>query len=117
MGSNKILTFGESGTNIQNDAEYQASSERTSGNTLNSIANSALINKVLKQTSAVANAIGQIVAQNNNFDAEDTNPSNIAVGLANAFQNIHKASNVITSASATWSLTFAETIDCLLTLK
>lgn len=109
MAENKILKFAENATNIQTDAEYQSNTERTNGNTLNSIADSALMNKVLKQVSSVAWAIGQIVA-NAGQNADDADPSAIITGLTNVFQSIKRA-NTVTTSSATWVLTFDSALD------
>ena len=85
MGQNKLLPFNPNNQNILTDAAYQASSERLNGNTKGSTANSELVNKALKQAGAVANAIGQIVTINNGPDADDSKPSDIALGM---FQNL-----------------------------
>ena len=109
MGQNKLLPFNPNNQNILTDAAYQASSERLNGNTKGSTANSELVNKALKQAGAVANAIGQIVTINNGPDADDSKPSDIALGM---FQNLKSTYHASFSAAddGTWNLTIADAL-------
>lgn len=107
MGLNKLLTFAQSSTNILSDSEYQTDSERASGNILSSIARSKLINKVLKQTAAVANAIGSIIANNTSLDATDTDASNLALGITLALKKLYVATFSYTSDNI-WNFTISD---------
>ena len=115
MGQNKLLPFNPNNQNILTDAAYQASSERLNGNTKGSTANSELVNKALKQAGAVANAIGQIVTINNGPDADDSKPSDIALGM---FQNLKSTYHASFSVAddGTWNLTIADALSSSQTL-
>lgn len=109
MGQNKLLPFNPNNQNILTDAAYQASSERLNGNTKGSTANSELVNKALKQAGAVANAIGQIVTINNGPDADDSKPSDIALGLFQNLKSTYHASFVVDDTGV-WNLTIADSL-------
>lgn len=109
MGQNKLLPFNPNNQNILSDAAYQASSERLNGNTKGSTASSELVNKALKQSSAVANAIGQIVTINNGPNADDSNPSDIALGLFQNLKSTYHASFTVAD-SGVWNLTIADSL-------
>ena len=109
MGQNKLLPFNPNNQNILSDAAYQASSERLNGNTKGSTASSELVNKALKQSSAVANAIGQIVTINNGPNADDSNPSDIALGLFQNLKSTYHASFAVADTGV-WNLTIADSL-------
>lgn len=115
MGQNKLLPFNPNNQNILTDAAYQASSERLNGNTKGSTANSELVNKALKQAGAVANAIGQIVTINNGPDADDSKPSDIALGMFQNLKSTYHASFSV-AADGTWNLTIADALSSSQTL-
>lgn len=109
MGQNKLLPFNPNNQNILSDAAYQASSERLNGNTKGSTASSELVNKALKQAAAVANAVGQIVTINNGPNADDSNPSDIALGLFQNLKSTYHASFSVAD-SGVWNLTIADSL-------
>lgn len=109
MGQNKLLPFNPNNQNILSDAAYQASSERLNGNTKGSTASSELVNKALKQSAAVANAIGQIVTINNGPNADDSKPSDIALGLFQNLKSTYHASFVVADTGV-WNLTIADSL-------
>lgn len=109
MGQNKLLPFNPNNQNILSDAAYQASSERLNGNTKGSTASSELVNKALKQSAAVANAIGQIVTINNGPNADDSKPSDIALGLFQNLKSTYHASFTVADTGV-WNLTIADSL-------
>lgn len=73
MATNKILKFAELDTtsNLLTDAEYLADAQRVVGNQPG-VARSKLVNKALRQSSVVAAAIAQFIADNQLLDVEDS---------------------------------------------
>ena len=76
-GTNKIYTFAQEAetTNMLTDVQYEVDIQRLSGN-VPGIARQALVNKALKQSSAIAHALAQFAAEN------DVNVDDTAEGMA-----------------------------------
>lgn len=86
-GVNKILEFcaTDTGTNLLTDAAYAADAQRPIGNQPG-IARSPLVNKSLRQTSVIAAALAQFIADNQGADVTDSlTPTAIAAMLVTAF--------------------------------
>lgn len=80
MATNEILPFcaTDTGTNLLTQAEYDADSQRPIGNQPG-VARSKLVNKVLKQSSLLAAALAQYLADKQATDiTDDMTPSAIA---------------------------------------
>lgn len=86
MANNEILPFAgtDTGTNLLTQAEYNADSQRPIGNQPG-VARSKLVNKVLRQTSLIAAAVAQFLA---NRQANDITDSLTPATLAGYFLNV-----------------------------
>lgn len=73
MATNEILQFAENdtGTNLLTQAEYLADAQRPIGNQPG-VARSKLVNKVLRQSSLIAAAVGQFIAEGQANDVVDS---------------------------------------------
>lgn len=73
MATNEILTFAgtDTGTNLLTQAEYTSDSQRAIGNQPG-IARSKLVNKAMRQTSLVAAALAQYIANRQGSNVVDT---------------------------------------------
>lgn len=80
-GTNSILQFGATCTNILTQALYNSDTQRPLGNQ-SGVARSPLINKVLKQGSLMATGLAQFIADGQANNIDDTlTPANIAAYL------------------------------------
>lgn len=80
MATNEILRFAETntGTNLLTQAEYLADTQRLVGNQPG-VARSKLVNKALRQSSLIAAAVAQFIADNQANNVVDTaTPADIA---------------------------------------
>lgn len=73
MATNEILQFAETdtGTNLLTQAEYLADAQRPIGNQPG-VARSKLVNKALRQSSLIAAAVAQFIADNQTNNVVDT---------------------------------------------
>lgn len=79
-GTNNFQVFGSSNMNMMSDADYIASTERVSGVQSGTIANPLLANKIWYQTSIMAAAIAQFIA-NQGINVDDTNLNNLVTTI------------------------------------
>lgn len=90
MATNEILTFAatDNGTNLLTQAEYNADSQRPIGNQPG-VARSKLVNKAMRQSSLIASAIAQFLAnrQSNNI-TDSLTPATIAGYMETAISNL-----------------------------
>jgi hypothetical protein len=99
MATNEILPFcgTDTGTNLLTQAEYDADSQRPIGNQPG-VARSKLVNKVLKQSSLLAAALAQYLADKQATDiTDDLTPSAIAALI----DSVISASITVPDASTT----------------
>jgi len=82
-GTNKFLVFDENVGNIETDEQYAIDSQRIGG-VSTGVAPSALHNKLYRQVSIMAAAIGQVIA-NQNQNASDADLTTLANALTAAF--------------------------------
>ena len=90
MATNEILQFAETdtGTNLLTQAEYLADAQRPIGNQPG-VARSKLVNKALRQSSLIAAAVAQFVADNQANNVVDTaDPVDIAGWIEVAVRSI-----------------------------
>lgn len=90
MATNEILQFAETdtGTNLLTQAEYLADAQRPIGNQPG-VARSKLVNKALRQSSLIAAAVAQFIADNQSNNVVDTaDPANIADWIEAAVRSI-----------------------------
>ena len=85
MATNEILQFCATDTksNLLTQAEYEADGERIIGNQPG-IARSKFVNKVLRQTSAVAAGLGEFIKNGGNDCTDSQAPAIIASGIENS---------------------------------
>ena len=85
MATNEILQFCATDTksNLLTQAEYEADGERIIGNQPG-IARSKFVNKVLRQTSAVAAGLGEFIKNGGNDCTDAQAPAVIASGIENS---------------------------------
>jgi len=86
MATNKILKFAEMDTtaNLLTDSEYSADAQRIVGNQPG-VARSKLVNKALRQSSAIAAAVAQFIADNQLSDVKDSDSTaDLAIMFGNA---------------------------------
>lgn len=90
MATNEILQFAETdtGTNLLTQAEYLADAQRPIGNQPG-VARSKLVNKALRQSSLIAAAVAQFIADNQANNVVDTaTPADIADWIEAAVRSI-----------------------------
>lgn len=90
MATNEILQFAETdtGTNLLTQAEYLADAQRPIGNQPG-VARSKLVNKVLRQSSLIAAAVAQFIADNQTNNVVDTaTPADVADWIEAAVRSI-----------------------------
>lgn len=90
MATNEILPFAstDTGTNLLTQAEYAADTQRLIGNQPG-VARSKLVNKALRQSSSIAAAVAQFIANNQANNVVDTaDPADIANWLEAAVRSI-----------------------------
>ena len=90
MATNEILQFAETdtGTNLLTQAEYLADAQRPIGNQPG-VARSKLVNKALRQSSLIAAAVAQFIADNQANNVVDTaDPADIADWIEAAVRSI-----------------------------
>lgn len=89
MAANDILRFADNdtGTNLLTQAEYLVDPQREIGNQPG-IARSKLVNKVLRQSSLIAAAVAQFIANNQAIDVtDDLDPADLVTYLTEALGN------------------------------
>lgn len=89
MAANQILPFADNdtGTNLLTQAEYLADPQREIGNQPG-IARSKLVNKVLRQSSLIAAAVAQYMANNQAVDiTDDLTPADLVNYLTTSLGN------------------------------
>lgn len=102
-GTNKILEFAatDTGTNLLSDTAYAADAQRSTGNQPGT-ARSPLVNKALRQTSLIAAAVAQFIADNQANDVVDTaTPATIESYFLAAINAITSASVLAKTATYT----------------
>ena len=82
-GKSNFKIFAESATEILNDADYEASTQRTNGVTPG-IASPNLHNKLYRQATIMATALAQVIAEKG-FTAMDTAYSLLVAGIKHTF--------------------------------
>lgn len=90
MATNEILQFAETdtGTNLLTQAEYLADAQRPIGNQPG-VARSKLVNKALRQSSLIAAAVAQFIADNQTNNVVDTAaPADVADWIEAAVRSI-----------------------------
>jgi hypothetical protein len=90
MATNEILQFAgtDTGTNLLTQAEYLADAQRSIGNQPG-VARSKLVNKALRQSSLIAAAVAQFIADNQANNVVDTAaPADIADWIEAAVRSI-----------------------------
>lgn len=90
MATNEILQFAETdtGTNLLTQAEYLADAQRPIGNQPG-VARSKLVNKALRQSSLIAAAVAQFIADNQTNNVVDTAaPADIADWIEAAVRSL-----------------------------
>ncbi len=109
MATNNILQFGASSTSILSQSAYNTDADRTYGNGYSTgVARSALVNKVLLQTSTMSSALAQFivnkaVANVNDTDSVSTVEGNIEAAITamiNATAATQGGNNVFTGANS-----------------
>jgi hypothetical protein len=106
--SNEILPFcaTDSGSNLLTQAEYTASSDRTSGNKPG-VASAKLNNKALRQSSFIAAQLAQLVANTTGADVLDDNSNaRILAQLTAALSNIAPNLTKYLSGSGNFNLCY-----------
>lgn len=83
MASNNFLPWGDSAGNIMSNADYESNIQRTDGVELG-LADPALHNRLYRQVSLMAAAIGQIIADSG-LDANDGNMAELVSALKKVF--------------------------------
>ena len=83
MATNKFLVFDENGSEMMSDADYQAASQRING-VVPGLAEPTMHNKLYRQTSIMAAAIGRVLAQYN-LDALDNDVAALAANIKSLF--------------------------------
>lgn len=86
MATSNIEIFNQTFQNAVTDVEYQSDAQRLNG-VVPGIARSNLHNKLFRQTSVIAYAVGQTIL-NEGFDCLDTSPPDIVANLKSAIANI-----------------------------
>jgi hypothetical protein len=71
-GTSHILPFATSNTYVMSQTDYSAAGERTSGNVPGTRANSALVNKALRQCAAMSGVLAKFIADNTEFTVIDS---------------------------------------------
>lgn len=84
MGTNNFLVFNPAAANQETDVVYASDPLRTGGAPVDAIVPSPLLNKVLHQTSAIAQAIGQLLADVTGQTINDSNVTTLLQQLAMA---------------------------------
>lgn len=82
MATNNFLEFNVNKKNIQTDAEYSAEAQRLGG--VSGIANSKVHNKLFRQFSVMAAAIGEFI-KGTGYDATDADVSALTTAISNSF--------------------------------
>lgn len=82
-GKSNFKVFAESATEILNDTDYEANTQRTNGVTPG-IASPNLHNKLYRQATIMATALAQVIAEKG-FTAMDTAYSLLVAGIKNTF--------------------------------
>lgn len=98
MAANEILRFAETdtGTNLLTQSEYSTDTQRPIGNQPG-VARAKLVNKALRQTSAIAAGIAKYIADRQSVNITDSlTPDVIATALQNAL-----SSSILTNGSVT----------------
>ena len=83
MATNNFLVFDEQAGNIQTDLEYQSATQRISG-VIPGLAEPELHNKLYRQVSIMAAAIGKVLAEAN-YNASDADLNTLAANIKALF--------------------------------
>ena len=83
MAINNFLPWGDNAGNIMDGADYEASTQRTDGVELG-LADPALHNRLYRQVTLMAAALGQVIADNG-LDATDSNMADLVRAIKNVF--------------------------------
>lgn len=102
-GTSQILPFAnDSGANVMTQAAYLAASQRTLGNQPG-IAQSQLVNKALRQFSAILAGFGQFMANRQSSDVTDSlTPTQVETILQNALVSHSTLPGNISGSSQSW---------------
>lgn len=108
MADNEILAFCETstGTNLLTEAEYLASSDRTSGNKPG-VASAKLNNKALRQSAYIASQVAQYVSDETATDVlDDATPAKLLSQVKAALLRIAPKITTYTSSSGSHNLCY-----------
>lgn len=83
MATNNFLPWGDNAGNIMDGADYEASTQRTDGVELG-LADPALHNRLYRQVTLMAAALGQVIADNG-LDATDSNMADLVRAIKQVF--------------------------------
>ena len=83
MATNNFLPWGDNAGNIMDGADYEASTQRTDGVELG-LADPALHNRLYRQVTLMAAALGQVIADNG-LDATDSNMAGLVQAIKQVF--------------------------------
>lgn len=83
MAVNNFLPWGDNAGNIMDGADYEASTQRTDGVELG-LADPALHNRLYRQVTLMAAALGQVIADNG-LDATDSNMAGLVSAIKQVF--------------------------------
>ncbi len=83
MATNNFLPWGDNAGNIMDGADYEASTQRTDGVELG-LADPALHNRLYRQVTLMAAALGQVIADNG-LDATDSNMAGLVSAIKQVF--------------------------------
>lgn len=86
MATNNFLPWGDNAGNIMDGADYEASNQRTDGVELG-LADPALHNKLYRQVTLMAAALGQVIADNG-LDASDSNMAGLVQAIKQVFLSV-----------------------------
>ncbi len=109
MGTNNFLPFcpTDTGTNLLDQADYLAASDRTNGNQPG-VASSKLVNKAIRQSSCITSQVAQYVADTtgaNVLDTDGVEPTLLAQ-LRTTFLRVSPVFTKFTSGSGTWNASY-----------
>lgn len=108
MAVNDFLPFCQTstGTNLLTEAEYAASTDRTSGNKPG-VASSKLNNKALRQSAALTSVLAQLVSDKTGTDVlDDGNPTKLLAQLNAAIIPLPPIPSRILSGTGTWNKSY-----------
>jgi hypothetical protein len=92
VATNNFKVFNENFSNVQSDAVYLADAQRLGG-VVPGVAPSALHNKMYRQATIMAAALGQVIA-NRGYNASDADLAALVTALSSAFSPFATSANV-----------------------